>query len=162
MLDKEFANQVTPNIWLGDFRGALNRKFLEDNKITYIINAMEEDNQYHYMPDIPYVHLPYRQKHMNDYIGNHFLNFGANILNELMKNNNVVYVHCKKGHHRSASVICAYLIKFEKFNNEDAISFIKDSRDRAFYRDTFLLSLIKKYNGKSDYDNQFLNIKLIN
>ncbi len=162
MLDKVFANKITPNIWLGDFRGALNRKFIEDNKITYIINAMEEDPKYHYMPDIPYVHLPYRQKHLNNYLGNHFLNIGANILNELINNNQVVYVHCKKGHHRSASVIAAYLIKFKNINNENALSFIKDKRDSAFYRKTFLLSLLKDFDGKSDYENQFLKIKLIN
>jgi hypothetical protein len=55
------------------------------------------------------------------------LSFGVNTIEELVKENKKVYVHCKNGHGRAPTLVAAYLVK-KGSTAEEAINFIKSKR----------------------------------
>lgn len=55
------------------------------------------------------------------------LEFGVSVLEQLVKMNKKVYVHCKNGHGRAPTLVAAYLIKKGK-SPEEAEAFIKSKR----------------------------------
>jgi protein tyrosine phosphatase len=56
------------------------------------------------------------------------LDIGTAIINQVVKNNKKVYVHCKNGHGRSPTLVAAYLIKFKEMEVDEAINYIKKRR----------------------------------
>lgn len=55
------------------------------------------------------------------------LELGVSVLEQLVKMNKKVYVHCKNGHGRAPTLVAAYLIKKGK-SPEEAEAFIKSKR----------------------------------
>lgn len=55
------------------------------------------------------------------------LEVGVNLIENLVKNNIKVYIHCQRGHARSATLLAAYLIK-KGMTPKEAIAFIKKRR----------------------------------
>lgn len=55
-----------------------------------------------------------------------------------------VLVHCEMGIQRSPAIVAYYLMKYYNMSSDDAIEFVKNSRDEAFkHRVTFLEALYK-------------------
>lgn len=52
---------------------------------------------------------------------------GANAISGAVKMKKKIYVHCEKGHVRSAVLVAAYLIT-EGYNAEEAVDFVKQKR----------------------------------
>jgi len=75
---------------------------------------------------------------------------GADAINKAVSENSIVLVHCKRGHHRSATIVAFYLMKYKNMSLVDAIFFIKKSRPTAFRKMTCMLeTLIWFENNKS-------------
>lgn len=55
------------------------------------------------------------------------LTVGATVIDNLVKHGKRVYVHCEKGHVRSAIVVAAYLIH-TGMTTEEALEYIKEKR----------------------------------
>lgn len=60
------------------------------------------------------------------------LDRGADYINNQIINNNTVYVHCKSGRGRSASVVIAYFMKYRGLNATAAHKKLKASRSVVF------------------------------
>lgn len=56
------------------------------------------------------------------------LDLGTSIINEVVKNNKKVYIHCRNGHGRSPTMVAAYLIRFKGYETDDAMEFLKEKR----------------------------------
>jgi len=67
------------------------------------------------------------------------LNEGADIIDYAQKMGKAILVHCKRGHHRSASIVVFYLMKYQGMSLVDAICMVKAKRPTAFARETCLL-----------------------
>ena len=55
-------------------------------------------------------------------------------LNEQVEAGRTVYVHCKAGRGRSAMIVLAYLIVFQKMNLQDAIAYLSSIRSVVRFR----------------------------
>nr|CAG4646667.1 EOG090X0GSS [Macrothrix elegans] len=53
---------------------------------------------------------------------------GVNFIDEKISSNKVVYVHCKAGRSRSATMVACYLMKKYSWTAEKAISHLRDKR----------------------------------
>ena len=74
---------------------------------------------------------------------------GADFIHSQIKQGNHVYVHCKSGKGRSATMVAAYLIKYRKFSAEEAIQLVYSQRKHVSIAKTGIFGghnrAIKKY-----------------
>ena len=118
------VSHIVDNIWIGDWRSALNTSFLQKNNIQLVINTT---------PNRPIgttstIRLPLKNTERLIPL------FQSNLPSLLVKMNTVVQkqkgilVHCSRGHRRSVSVVAAYLVNTLHMTPLDAISFISKRR----------------------------------
>jgi len=125
-------DEILPNLFLGNYKSAIDREFMDKKGITLIINVTKD------VP-IPFTNIRNYRIPLDDYSdtdNNNILSRHLNIVlpmiyNELM-NGGKVFVHCMAGINRSASVIVAYLIKYKRLNMNDAIHFVISKRPCIF------------------------------
>ena len=123
-------NQITKNIWIGNYISAYDNNFLQKNNIKNIINVTPDiSNKFN---KIKYLTIPIK----NDELYGHILqSYSYEILkfidNAIQRNENVL-VHCKKGHTRSATVVAYYLVNRYNMNLDDAKKYIKNIRPTTF------------------------------
>ena len=53
---------------------------------------------------------------------------GSNFINEAVRNNKKIYIHCKEGISRAPCFLVAYLMKYQSMNIQDAIQLIRRKR----------------------------------
>ena len=120
------VNEIVPNLWLGNLASAYDRGFLHNYKIKHILTIYEAfDNKYKYK-DINYLVFPIRDKDMCGNNMNDFFDKTSNFIYQALQKKEGVLVHCKKGHHRSAAATAAFLIKYYKFEYDDAVKYINN------------------------------------
>jgi len=68
---------------------------------------------------------------------------GTAAIHEAIKNGKKVYVHCKNGHARSPSMVAAYLIRYQGYTLEEALSLIKEKRSEVHIEDNQIEALRK-------------------
>lgn len=73
---------------------------------------------------------------------------GADLINQSVSQNAPILIHCKRGHHRSASIIAFYLMKYHQLSLYDAVYLIKKCRPTAFRRMTCMLKTLIDYESK--------------
>ena len=106
------VNEIVPNLWLGNLASAYDRGFLNNYKIKHILTIYEAfDNKYKYK-DINYMNIPIRDKHMCGQNMTEFFDTTSAFIYQALKKKEGILVHCKKGHHRSAAAVAAFLIKY--------------------------------------------------
>jgi len=134
------ATHILSGIWLGNATAAHNFKFMQFQKINDIINVT---------PDIPnlfdsvqYYRFPIRDETMERNAALHALDVGADIIHKCVTKHRPVLIHCKRGHHRSATVIVYYLMKYRGLALADAIHLIKQKRPGSFRRLTRFLQFL--------------------
>ena len=102
-------NEIIPNIFVGNYAFALNKKLLLENKITHILNCGNGlKNFYSKDGNFKYMQIPlYDSKTQNlvQYIPN--IN---KFIDEGSFNNNKILIHCGEGVSRSAAVCLMYMI----------------------------------------------------
>ena len=59
------------------------------------------------------------------------LSFGVATLEKLVAQGKKIYLHCKNGHGRSSTLLCAYLMKNKGMTAVQALEFIKSKRPGA-------------------------------
>jgi len=85
-------------------------------------------------------------------------------INISIQNRESVLIHCYSGVQRSCAVVACYLIKYHSMNPEDAIKYIKQRREVAFFGDVHFLEAIRVfYKNQNDLNNKFcINIDKMN
>ena len=124
------ANEILSNLWLGDIRDSKNIEFIDSMDI--IINCTK---------NLPFINKKKKcfRIHVEDNLEKieiinlyKYLESITKIINQYLKLNQKIFVHCYAGKQRSATVICAYLIKFLKIPYKEAKQLISSKRKHVF------------------------------
>lgn len=134
------ATEIIPNVWLGNYRSAISSNFIKKYNIQYIINATK---------DVPCVfpHIQYLKIEVSDddtcYKNiAHIFNESVDLIYKAIKERKNILIHCKRGHHRSASLVAAFLMKHMKLNYVDALAYINSRRPCALIRNTCMVKAL--------------------
>jgi len=133
--NRNYIDEIIPNLFLGDLHGALDNKnnfdlIINMSQHKYSTNAMIYDIN---IDDDPSVNIrPY-------------LNQLIPLIEEALKENKKVLVHCLMGKSRSASVILAYLIKNNNMTFENAFNFVNTKRKFPIEPNIGFVYQLKKY-----------------
>ena len=137
------ANLIIKNLWLGNYIAAHDINFITNEKINDIVNVTSSvSNRFNF---VDYINLPIVDE--NACFTNIFdlmLECVHLIKNKLQENKSVL-VHCKRGHHRSASIVALYLMIYCRVSLVDAVSTIKKIRPTSFRRITCMLKILIDY-----------------
>lgn len=122
-----FLNQIskiTDNLYLSSFVGTTEYNLLKF-RITCVISACRETPKVT-MKGIESIKLEVQDR-PHEYLAKYF-DFVADKMNEVIKKNGIVLVHCVAGISRSTSCILAYLMKHKRMRLRDAHTFVKSKR----------------------------------
>ena len=137
------ATEIIPNLWLSNCEASLNEKFLKEFNIKHIINVTHEiPNPFSY---VIYLHLPINDDEVKSKNMNSFFDQSTEFIWDNLKMNLPVMVFCKRGHHRSASIIVAFLIRFFKLDYFDAIKYVVSKRPCSLTRKTNITTALFNY-----------------
>jgi protein-tyrosine phosphatase len=125
------ADEIVPGLWLGNRNAALDKEFLQSNKIHAVFNCTK---------DIPFddsvqrrYRVPVDDNLQQVEIRNMELwspEIVVKIIAELK--DGPILVHCAAGMQRSAAATAMYLIATKGITTEEAVKFIQSKRPIAF------------------------------
>lgn len=139
------VSEVIPNLWLGNVKSAYDKQFLNTYKIKNILTIMEGfDNKYKY-DGITYLVVPIRDVDTCNKDMINIFDVATLFIFNSLKNNENILVHCKKGHHRSAAIVAAFLIKYLKIDYYPSIAYLNQLRPCALVRKTCMSDNLFKY-----------------
>lgn len=147
----EFSDQITTNIWLGNFIESSNKDFIVNNNIKVIINCSKDLPFFFSEKEVPYRYrIPVNDDKQEESLYDMYL-YLPNIVNIIKKhidNNHNIYIHCHAGMQRSACVVCAYLMSYHNMNFEESYNYLKLRRSIVFTPNVnFKKSLLSYYNN---------------
>jgi len=142
-LPEKDVNEIVPGLWLGNHVSARDKIFLDKFNIKYIINITE--NVPNLFQDIKYLRFPVRDKETCSIDTIKIFDISGRFIMNALKNGIGVLVHCKRGHHRSATIVAAFLMKYLKVNYITAIAYINYLRNCALRRKTCMMDGLFNY-----------------
>lgn len=139
------VTEIIPGLWLGNYKSAYSKKFLNKYKINNVMTVMHNFNPKYRYNNISYFNIPIKDSDIVSNV-NCLFNSAVDYIHRLLSVNKNILVHCKRGHHRSASIVVAYLIKYKGYKYLNAIQKIKNVRPLAMRRDTNISRALYNYN----------------
>lgn len=130
------CDEVYPNIFLGDFETAKNKRYLLDKlKITHLLNCAEgkkfgfcrSDRSYYSDTPIKYLGLPILDVPTQDI--SQYFRTAADFIEDALNSGGKIYVHCLVGVSRSATCVLAFLMLKRNMLAVEAIKTVRQSRD---------------------------------
>ncbi|CAN2389863.1 protein tyrosine/serine/threonine phosphatase activity [Pristimantis euphronides] len=121
------VNEVFHNLYIGDEKTALDRYSLEKTGFTHILNAAHGrwnvDTGAEYYSDMDVEYYGVEATDLSTFNLSQFFYPAAEFIHmALNKSNSKVLVHCAMGRSRSAAIVLAYLMIYEKMTVVDAIA----------------------------------------
>ena len=126
------ADQILPNLWLGNARAAANEKFLKENNIQVVFNCTK-DLPFHSSIKRRY-RVPVDDNLQESEIRNMELwsyEIAIKMIQEY-KANRTIFVHCHAGMQRSPAAIAFFLMALYGMSAEQAMSFLRERRPIVF------------------------------
>lgn len=139
------VNEIIPNLWLGNVKSAYDRNFLQSYKIKNIITIMDDFDKNYKYNDITYLVIPIKDEQSCTKNMINIFDVTTKFIYNSLSNNEPILVHCKKGHHRSAAIVVAFLIKYLKIDYLAALRYINYLRPCAVRRNTCMANHLFKY-----------------
>jgi protein-tyrosine phosphatase len=127
-------SKIINNLYIGNYTTAL----YESNDFDIVINCtnnipMFKDDQ------SKCIRIPIADtEDFNDDLLHHLPSVTEIIHKNIDKK---ILVHCQQGSSRSASVVCAYLIRYYKMSVTDAVEYVKSKRQSALHTLVFIRAL---------------------
>ena len=119
------ANEIIPGIYLGNILSAYDKKKLHELGISHVLSVIEGFDP-PYPNDFTYLVVNSLDT-TNTNLSEVFHKTNA-FIDSTFENNQKILIHCSYGVSRSATVLCAFLIKTFGFTVEKAIETIKQNR----------------------------------
>nr|WBF70914.1 hypothetical protein [Megavirus caiporensis] len=134
------ASMILNNIWLGNKHAACDINFITKHGISRIINVTYDVfNKYDF---INYYVYPLNNDLSHSKLFFQVMDKCSDIIYDSINNNIPIYIHCKRGHHRSACVLAFFLMKYYRMSLNDAIRTIKTSRYTTFRKNNHMLKTL--------------------
>ena len=150
----KYANEIFTNLWLGDIRDSRDSQFI--SKIDVIINCTNNIPYLDNSKECFRVGVEDNLKKNEIILLYKLLDPTIDFIHEKLKSQKSVFVHCYAGKQRSASVICAYLMKYLDFNLDDAKYFVKSKRAHIFTPVCNFNGALKLYEKKNSQKNIYI------
>ena len=137
------CDEVFPNIFVGNLHTIIDTKLLKQNNVNNILSAINGvpilyPDEFNYLNlellDEPYFDIQSSFNESNKFI------------DECLKKNEKVYVHCMCGVSRSITLVIAYLIYKHNLTVEEALDQIRINRQKSNPNKGFITQLKKYYN----------------
>ena len=128
-----WSDNIIDGIWLGNWQSAHDSLDVKNKRISLIVNATHNIND-NTMIVCSRFRVPLSEKKPCNLNTLSQIEEAADVIKKHVDNNKQILVHCKNGHHRSASIVALYLIKYRNMDLYQAIEFIKTRRPTAFRR----------------------------
>tara|TARA_B110001450_G_C17590284_1_gene468669 strand:- start:61 stop:567 length:507 start_codon:yes stop_codon:yes gene_type:complete len=138
------ASLIIDNIYIGNIYDAYDIHTLKTLNINHIISAVTGFDHI-YSSDINHLSLELIDNEDQNII--HYFEISNHFLDNAIKNNSTVLIHCIAGRSRSVSLLIAYLIYKYKYTVKDAIELIKKKRDIIEPNQNFIDQLNIYYNN---------------
>ncbi|CAK69657.1 unnamed protein product (macronuclear) [Paramecium tetraurelia] len=120
--DSSSISEIIPQkLYLGNYIAAKNKNLLKKYQITHILICGDFLKQK--FPD----DFKYHQIMIQDSLNQSILEYLDETFNFIDQAQNV-FVHCAAGINRSPAIVCAYLMKKNKWNYDQAFQFVKERR----------------------------------
>jgi len=122
------ANEIEPNLFLGDVYAAHNSKALLNHKITHIVTCTVG-----VVPPFP-EHFKYMHLKILDFEGESIMDHfreTSKFISDALDEGGRVLVHCIRGVSRSATIVAAHLITRHKISHEEAVERVRAKRPIA-------------------------------
>ena len=134
-------------LYIGNIYTALNEDILREHNIEVVVNCTT---------DIPFLETDlikdgYRcpleddkSKEQNDNMLESFDSI-LDIIKKHIESRQNVFVHCRAGVQRSATIVVGYLMKYNQMSLEQAMTYLKYIRDCVFYPQANFIEALKTY-----------------
>ncbi|CAF0917124.1 unnamed protein product [Didymodactylos carnosus] len=132
--------EIVPHVFVGNSTDAQNRDRLNQHHITHIVNATPDipckwENDYRYLR-VSILDL------LSENIRQHFIPV-SNFIDEAVRNNGNVLVHCSAGISRSPTLVLAYMINLLNMPFQEACCKMQSSRQIVAPNVSFLGQLLE-------------------
>ena len=120
------VNEIITNLWLGNIIDSKNMEFLDT--IDVVINCSKNipfNNEKNTQVRIKVDDNLEKQEIVNMY---KYLDAITEFIHKSLKSSKRVFVHCYAGKQRSATVICAYIMKYLGFSYSEATELVQKKR----------------------------------
>lgn len=127
------ANEILPNLWLGNAKASIDEHFIRDNNIYVVFNCTKN------LPFSPMIPIKYRVPVDDNLEEEEIRNmelWAAEIAYKIIaeyKQGRSILVHCMAGMQRSAAAVAFMLIVYTHMRGADAMKMIKEKRTIAFH-----------------------------
>jgi dual specificity phosphatase 12 len=132
---------VLPNLWLGDINGCYDLDFLQSQKITHVLTALEGP---FYTPELVVAQVTHMNVVLQDCgrerISDVFERT-TEFIRSALKGGGTIYVHCLMGMSRSPTLVAAYLIMETEMTDVEALDFLQNVRPIVDPNDGFRRAL---------------------
>lgn len=150
-MESNIADEIIPRLWLGNAKSSMDENFIRQHNIVVVFNCTKN------LPFSPIIPIQYRIPVDDNLEEQEIRNMelwsdeiAYKIIKEYVEGKTIL-VHCAAGMQRSAASVAFMLIAHYKMRALDAMKFIKEKRNIAFYpRANFGRSIDffdRKYNG---------------
>lgn len=145
------ATEIIPQLFLGNSKSSRSINFLKNYNIKCVIRILQYQNKnefkiFNYFDNnIEYYDIPIKDSDICKFDLNNFFNIISKIINDNLSNKKSILVHCQNGHHRSASLVAAYLIKYHNLDFITSVKYINGLRKCALRRDTCMVKKLFKF-----------------
>lgn len=135
------SDKILDNIYLGNLSASVSKDYIEENNINHIISAVT--GAYPIYDNITYTCLDLLDESFFEI--NKVFNETNNVIEENLRKNKNILIHCICGVSRSTTVLCAYLIKKTNYTPEEAVNLIREKRSIVNPNPGFMNQLQKYY-----------------
>jgi|LauGreDrversion4_2_1035121.scaffolds.fasta_scaffold08401_1 dual specificity phosphatase 12 len=128
------ADKITSHIWLGNIQASHDIHFLKENKISVIVNCTQNEPFHPYFQSLPKIRVDVSDHRNEENIEKFYQQLPSTVqfIQNQVKNNQNVLIHCYWGFMRSATVVAAYLMKEYQMNPNQVIPLIQEKRPQTF------------------------------
>ena len=146
------ADEILPNLWLGNIKAATDAKWLAEKGIKCVFNCTKD------IPFVPTIQRQYRVPVDDNLQAEEIRNLNLwsyEIVYKMLreyKTGQPMLVHCYAGMQRSAACLAMFLIATKNMTPDQAYEFIKDKRPIAFQNSVNFRDAIESFHDSYERD----------